>query len=352
MKIFKYINRRSFFFYCLGLASVFLSKKTSSQSAVSWKSIRKIKMNGGLKAFWNIYTLDYKETQKQAVARGFELSETINTYGDYPGKQKENISTFLEKNTNNPWLKPSFFERIIKRNINLSKHETPVFVHDIEFGFSQDLKKAWADPKIREDSGALNFEDFTRKYYEASASWFYLPCKWSKEMYPEQSVGIYGPQVFNRDFWGFTRKTTEWEKYHEHDIKLWKHIDKYVDFYISSNYVFYDLPDSIYYLAANIEQNYLRSRQFGNKPVYSFVWLKYHTSNQKLSLQEVADYLVEALAIVPFFTGAKGITLWGWEPKSQGPAFQKMPLFVDRLSKVNGLSWQFILGKRMKMFTR
>jgi hypothetical protein len=338
MKVFKPVNRRSFFLYFLGLASVLFAGKINSRTPVSWDSIRKITMKGDLKAFWNIYTMDYKETQRQVSARGFDLSETINTYADYPGKQKESISVYLKDNTNNPWKKPSFFERIIKRNIALSTHLTPIFVHDIEFEFSRDLVKAWNDPKVRKDSNSLNFEDFSENYYKEYASWFYLPCKWSKEKYPQQSVGVYGPQVFNRDFWGFTKKLSELEKVHEHDLKLWKHIDPYVDFYISSNYIFYDFPDSVYYVAANIEQNYLRSRQFGNKPVYAFVWLKYHPSNQKSALQEIADYLVEALAIVPFFTGSKGVTLWGWEPKSPGPAFQKMPLFTDRLSEISALS--------------
>ncbi len=125
---------------------------------------------------------------------------------------------------------------------------------------------------------------------------------------------------------------------HSSDLKLWKYIDPYVDFYTVSTYIFYDLPDSIYYIAANIEENYRISRKFGKKPIYAFVWLKYHSSNPKLSEQELAPYLAEASAVIPFFSGAKGVVLWGWEPEKNGPYFQKMPNFINSLNRLSDLS--------------
>ena len=132
-------------------------------------------------------------------------------------------------------------------------------------------------------------------------------------------VGLYGPQPFRRDYWGVAGKSAK-QIYgtHLNDAKLWKYIDPHVDFYVASVYVFYDDPGSIYYIAANVEENYQRTRQYGNKPVYAYEWLRYHNSNKKLAGQELAPYLVEAMAVVPYFCGAKGVVVWGWEPGQKG----------------------------------
>jgi hypothetical protein len=102
--------------------------------------------------------------------------------------------------------------------------------------------------------------------------------------------------------------------------------------------VFYNDPGSIYYLAANVEENYQRTRRYGNKPVYAYEWLRYHDSNKKLAGQELAPYLVEAMAVVPYFCGAKGVVLWGWEPKRKGQYYQTLPIFMDSLGRVSDLS--------------
>jgi hypothetical protein len=332
------ISRRNFL-YLLSSITFGLIREASVAETIppTWDSIRKIEMKGNLKAFWNVLVGTDSQNDLQAIRHGFRLSTTPNSYADYPGNQRENIYNFLEQNHQNPWVKPAFFERIVKRNIKNATHHKSISAHDLEIDFERDLKKLWQDPKLRKLSKARNFKDFVESYYREWATWFSLPCKWSKQMYPHQPVGIYGPQIFNGEYAGFA-KPSQLEQAHSSDLKLWKYIDPHVNFYVSSAYILYDLPDSIYAIAANIEENYRRSRKFSNKPLYAYLWLRYHPGNPQLSGQEVVAYIVEAAAIIPFFVGAKGMVLWGWEPKSKGQPYQTLPVFMNSLGRVADLS--------------
>jgi hypothetical protein len=152
-------------------------------------------------------------------------------------------------------------------------------------------------------------------------------------------VGLYGPQPFRRDYWGVAGKSAQQiDGTHRSDAELWQYIDPQVDFYVASVYVFYDDPGSIYYIAANVEENYQRTRRYGNKPVYAYEWLRYHDSNKSLAGHELAPYLVEAMAVVPYFCGAKGVVLWGWEPGRKGQYYANLPLFAQSLGRISDLS--------------
>ena len=114
---------------------------------------------------------------------------------------------------------------------------------------------------------------------------------------------------------------------------------------MASIYVFYDDPGSIYYMASNVEENYLRTRRYGQKPVYAYVWLRYHDSNQKLRGQELNPYLAEAAAVIPYFCGARGLVVWGWEPKRTGQYYHTLPAFVESLGRVSDLSAKIAAAK-------
>jgi hypothetical protein len=326
------ISRRNFI-YLLSSTTFLATQKISIAETIppSWDSIRKIDMKGNLKAFWNIVGGDNKANQLQAIQHGFEIASGMNSYADYPGKQKENILSYIGEKYINPWVKPPFFEKIVKRNIKQAEH-SHLFYHDLEFPLEKDVWKLWQNPNLRKLSKANNFESFVESYYQEWATWYSLPCKWSKELYPDEPIGIYGPQVFNRDYQGFF-KPLQLEQSHSSDLQLWKHIDPYVDYYASSAYIVNDSPDSIYYMAANVEQNYFRSRKFSNKPLYDFQMLKLHSLKK-----ELPGYIVAAAAVIPFFTGAKGIILHGWEPKSKGQYYHNLPFFMDSLGRVADLS--------------
>ena len=314
----------------------------------SWNEVRPVPMRGGLRAFWNVAGGDNATNEREAALHGFEMVDLLNTYSDYPGRQKENIRKTLDLNRNNPWRKPEFFERIIKRNIEQLGRAGAILVNDIEFSFEEDVEKAWADPVVRADSGVTTREQFEHAYFREWATWFTLPNQWAKERYPNTPIGLYGPQPFRRDFYGISGKSAQQiDGTHRSDAALWKHIDPSVDYYIASIYVFYDKPDSIYYMAANVEENLERTRRLGDKPLYAYLWLRYHNSNAKLVGQEVAPWLAESMAVLPYFCGARGIALWGSEPKRQGQYYHTLPVFMESLGRVSDLSEKIAAAKLM-----
>jgi hypothetical protein len=82
--------------------------------------------------------------------------------------------------------------------------------------------------------------------------------------------------------------------------------------------------------------------------VYAYEWLRFHDSNQKLRGIELPSYLVEAMAIVPYFSGAKGIVLWGWEPQVKAPSelsYKQLPNFIRSLKRVARLSTKIARGQ-------
>ncbi|RWM75511.1 hypothetical protein [Mesorhizobium sp.] len=313
-----------------------------------WADIPAFSMAGGLKAFWNVGDGTKGEAAKNAYARGFEPVTILNTYADYPGEQRENISKAIGDHHVNPWQRPPFFERIIRRNIE----QTPVrgiYVHDIELPFEENTKVAWEDQPTQQASGTESKDSFDEAYFRQWAEWFWLPLKWTKERYPNASVGLYGVQPFRRDYWGISDKNAaQIDGTHKSDWRMWKYIEPYVNFYTASVYVFYDRPDSVFYIATNVEENYRRTRSLGDKPVYAYEWLRFHDSNIWLREKELPSYLVEAMAIVPYFSGAKGVVLWGWEPQvktgTQQP-YGQLSLYVRSLKRVAMLSKKIARGR-------
>ena len=222
-------------------------------------------------------------------------------------------------------------------------HAGAITVHDIEFPFEEDAAKAWLDdPATRAASGAKTEEEFADAYYRQWARWIWLPCKWSKQVCPDAPVGVYRAQPFRRDYWGVAGKSAQQiDGTHGVDDLLWKWIDPHVDFYIASVYLFYEQPASIYYIAANMEENYQRTRRYGDKPIYAYEWLRHHHLNKELGGKEVAPYLTEAMAVVPYFCADRAFRALGLEPECKGQPYQQLPLFAKSLKRVGDLSERF-----------
>lgn len=246
-------------------------------------------------------------------------------------------------NASNPWDRDPNFETIIRENIKLSAGH-PLTVFDTELSFERDAAVAWQDPAAKAASGVTEFDDFEYLYYREWARWHGPILTWAKEAYPSQAFGLYGLWPFDRDYWGFPNDTID--ESHVSDNQLWQHVDKDADFYAPSIYVFYDDPGSVYYMAANVEENYNRIRQYGDRPIYAYTWMRYHQSNAELGGQELAPYLIEAMAIVPFFSGASGCVLWGWEPGGGGwPIYDNLPTFLAAKYRLNKISEIINRGK-------
>jgi hypothetical protein len=304
----------------------------SSPVPPPWSQIRRVKLSGGLRLFWDVGGGDLNFNRREALAHGFEIVDLLNTFSDYPGKQKQAIRV---TQPDNPWQRPDYFTNIIQRNIAERGNQNAIFVHDIEFHFEEDAAKAWTNSAARAASGATTVEMFHEAYFREWAQWFAPPCRWAKERFPQTPIGLYGAQPFRRDYWGVAGKSAQQiDGTHRTDGELWRHIDPFVDFYIASVYFFYEDPGSLFYLASNVEENLERTRPFGNKPLYAYEWMRYHDSNKALRGQELSPWLVEAMAVVPYFCGARGVVLWGWEPKAQGQYYHRLPLFMESLARV------------------
>lgn len=83
-----------------------------------------------------------------------------------------------------------------------------------------------------------------------------------------------------------------------------------MDFLAPSPYYYYgyDHPigkDYLSYLLFSIEAN----AAWSTKPVIPFVWLRVHDSYDP-NIPLITDFMAEATAIFPFFSGAKGLWLW------------------------------------------
>jgi hypothetical protein len=306
-----------------------------------WTAVPSFEMRGGLAAFWDVKAGKFSDLQEAAaLRRGFKPLTLIGTYSDYANRgRKEDINRALSTPPN-PWARPPFFERTVRRNIGEHPPEGGPYIHDIEIPIAT-AAAAWAAPALRRASGARDARSFAEAYHRAWADWFVLPLQWTKETY-RAPVGIYGLQPFRRDYWGIVGKTrAELERSHAADLALWRRVDPYVDFYIASIYAFYDDPGTVMYFAANVEENYLRSRRFGNKPVYAYAWLRFHPSDRKGDDREVTPYLIEAMAITPFFSGARAVALWGWEPQhaaQDASPYETLPVYTRALARIAALS--------------
>src|SRR5690606_6986454 len=107
-------------------------------------------------------------------------------------------------------------------------------------------------------------------------------------------------------------------------------------------------PDAILYMAANVEENYKRSRAWGEKPVFAYEWLRLHTSYAWNNGGEVEPYQAEAMAIVPFFSGARAVVLWGYEPHwrpENGPIYAQLGTYTRALARVAKLSEKIGRGR-------
>jgi hypothetical protein len=62
---------------------------------------------------------------------------------------------------------------------------------------------------VRAASIATTREQFADAYLREWATWFTLPCQWTKERFPGTPVGIYGPQPFRRDYFGISGKSAQ-----------------------------------------------------------------------------------------------------------------------------------------------
>lgn len=314
---------------------------SAADLAPGWEEIAKFEMRGGLKAFWNVAADDRRAHATSAETRGFSRVTILNTFSDYPGRGRQSIEKFLGPRNSNPWQMPDYFETIVRRNIDISGGNG-LLVHDIEFSYEIDPGKAWSDPIARRMSGAMNSTQFELYYWKKWAEWVTLPLTWSRQRFPRTPVGVFGFQPFYTETWNIKEQSAETIAfYHQRDINIWRHIEPHVDFVAVEAYLPSSDPGSLYYITLHMDANYDREKTLNNKPIYAYLWMRYYHTDWTQAVQQVDPAMVEAMAILPYFSGAKGVVLWGHEPQVKSGdrlPYAQLSTFVGALARLALLS--------------
>ncbi|MBD1856031.1 MULTISPECIES: hypothetical protein [Leptolyngbya] len=131
--------------------------------------------------------------------------------------------------------------------------------------------------------------------------------EWTREVAPSLKIGVYSiPPI--RDYWTPVRN-------HPAGLKSWRAINQFLkpiadasDFITPSLYTFYDdVPGWVTYASGNIEE----AQQFG-KPVYPFLWCRYHPSNRQRRNQFIDGNFWRTQLETVRDRGANGLVLWDW----------------------------------------
>jgi hypothetical protein len=131
--------------------------------------------------------------------------------------------------------------------------------------------------------------------------------RWMREAAPSLKLGIYAiPPI--RDYWTPVRNIPG-------SVASWRAANQFLksiadasDFIAPSLYTFYeDIPGWVTYASANIEE----AQQFG-KPVYPFLWCRYHTSNRLRRNQFIEGGYWRTQLETVRDRGANGVVLWDW----------------------------------------
>ncbi len=108
-----------------------------------------------------------------------------------------------------------------------------------------------------------------------------------------------------------------------------------LDFLTPSCYYYYNYNDPLgkdylAYLLFVVEAN----RFWSNKDVVPFVWLRYHDSFNPTT-PFVPRFVAEATAIMPFFSGAKGLWLWEYPDEAKQENFATYEYFIAALHRLS-----------------
>lgn len=322
-----------------GLLDVSNAEDSPMVTSISWNNVESFSFESGLDAYWNVADRLGGETERQAIRHGFRPLKLVLTYADYVGAQKENIVSYAGGLSTNPWDMPPFFEKTVRSNISSAAGFEHI-VHNVEIFFHHSYQEALRKRALGLLAEFGSEADFETEYLKQSARWYTLPVRWTRERFPDAKIGLFGPQIFDKEYNLFKSGSEEdIGRRHRMDFLLWREIDSSVDFAVSDVYLYQSEPDNAYFIGENIDRNVTNSTRLSGKPVYAYVWMRYFNTEWKLATDEVSAEDAELLGIVPFFYGAKAIVLWGYEPNLRGDApYANLPSFAASLGRVARLS--------------
>jgi hypothetical protein len=320
-------------------ALVTISSGSGAADPSSWDSMKPFTMKGDLHAVWGVIAGPANEDQ--ARAHGMEVMDFGNAYSAY-----KNPTTGLNENLDlsHPWTKrdpamQELFQKTIQQNVRAGRGN-PIYTTDIEIGFRYGPADAFKDPAIRALAGTEDYATFVDLYQREAATWTTIPTELARELNPGVRIGTYGPQAFAPAGNILSANPKVVVDHYQRFSLAYKYIDPSVEFHTASTYLDWDYgAGAPYYMQANVETNVYYASLLGNKPVYAYFWPRYENSKLPTDGQLVPDFVMESAAIAPYFVGAKGTVMWGFEPKTADrQPYLNMPGYMDGLRRVAAFS--------------
>lgn len=194
---------------------------------------------------------------------------------------------------------PPSDERIASVANNIVAAKSPV-IYDIEH-WPLDIRTAVQTVAVDDIAAASN------KTVDASMNKMIHIITTSRKANPNVKYGYYGC-VPLRDYWSPVKNKPEL-------IKKWKEANDYlkpladsVDVICPSLYAFYNDYDAwVKYAKANIEE---AKRLANGKPVYAFLWPKYHNSNKESGKKFIEKEFWKLQLETVYNSGIDGVIIW------------------------------------------
>lgn len=182
-----------------------------------------------------------------------------------------------------------------------------------------------ANPRVPENYRNLSDAQFTERYKRDMQRLYAAPVDFLRtRSLPATKVGSYSDVLIRGSFNNWLGMTlVPWADWTT-DPTLLLHVMRdsltgkvggpfynQLNFLTPSCYYYYDYAtspfgkDYLAYILFVIEAN----RAWSDKPIIPFVWLRYHDAFNP-TIPFVPNFVAEATAIFPFFSGAKGLWLW------------------------------------------
>lgn len=143
--------------------------------------------------------------------------------------------------------------------------------------------------------------------------------KWAKEANPEAMFGYYGCVPVRDYFTPVRGDAAKIKKWQEANNVLQPLADE-CDVLFPSIYTFYNDQESwVRYAKGNIAE---AKRLAKGKPIYVYVWPRYHTSNKELAYQYIDGEFWRLQLETIYAEGVQGIAIWDgskltWEPEAE-----------------------------------
>ncbi|AEI50950.1 T9SS type A sorting domain-containing protein [Runella slithyformis] len=219
-------------------------------------------------------------------------------------------------------------------------------IHDTD----REILTIKGNPRVPENYRALNDAQFVQRYKRDIQRLYAAPAEYLRERTASSTqIASYSDALIRGSFNNWLGMTlTPWRDW-TGDPNLLLHVMRdtlsgkvggpfhnQLNFLTPSCYYYYDYntspfgKDYLAYILFVIEAN----RAWSTKPIIPFVWLRYHDAFNP-TIPFVPNFVAEATAIFPFFSGAKGLWLWEGPLDSRQDNYAVYEYFIAGLHRLS-----------------